>query len=127
MITSLSVLVLLLDDHESLRRNLFALLEDEGFGVVQASSGEDALQLLSATKVDVAIVDIRLPNMNGHEFIQAAHAVNADLRFVIYTGAVDYQLPDELCRIGLTDENVFIKPLTDPVALFDRLITLGQH
>lgn len=127
MIASLSVLVLLLDDHESLRRNLSALLEDEGFGVVQASSGEEALQLLFSTRVDVAIVDIRLPSMNGHEFIQAAHAKNADLHFMIYTGTINYQLPDALRRIGLTDDNVFIKPITDPVVLFDRLIALSQH
>lgn len=127
MIDSLAVLVLLLDDHDSLRRNLSALLEDEGFGVVQARSGEEALQLITSARVDVAIVDIRLPGMNGHEFIQAAHARNTDLRFMIYTGTVNYQLPDALRRIGLADDSVFIKPITDPVALFDRLIALSQH
>lgn len=120
------VRVLVLDDHASLRRNLMALLEDEGFTVMEASSGEEALQIVRATVVDVAIVDIRLPGMDGEEFIEAAHAIRPALHFVIHTGAVDYAVPDELHRFGLTEDNVFLKPLSDSHALFARLRSFSE-
>lgn len=120
------VFVLLLDDHASLRRNLMALLEDEGFLVVEASSGEEALQMLHSTLVDVVIVDIRLPGMNGNEFIKSAHAVYPALHFLIHTGVADYAIPDELRRFGLTEECVFQKPLSDIHALFTCLRTLSR-
>lgn len=121
MMTAPRVLVMVLDDHASLRRNLVALLKDEGFLVVEAGSGEEALQIVRATAVDVVIVDIRLPGMNGNEFIEAAHALRPALHFVIHTGAEDYVVPDELRRFGLTDDSVFLKPLSEPGALFTRL------
>lgn len=124
---SLLIMVLVLDDHASLRRNLRALLEDEGFPVVEADSGEHALQIVHATAIDVVIVDIRLPGMNGNEFIEAAHAIRPALHFVIHTGAVDYLLPDGLRRLGLTEDCVFLKPLTDPGALFRRLRSLNGN
>lgn len=119
------VLVLLLDDHASLRRNLMALLEDEGFLVKEASSGEEALHMLHDTVVDVVIVDIRLPGMNGNEFIKSAHTVYPDLHFLIHTGVADYAMPDELRRFGLTEDCVFQKPLSDIQALFTCLRTLS--
>jgi CheY-like chemotaxis protein len=115
------VQVLVLDDHAILRRNLRALLEDEGFLILEAASGEEALQIVRATAVDAVIVDIRLPGMNGNEFIEAAHALRSALHFVIHTGATDYVVPDELRRFGLTEDSVFLKPLSDTNALITRL------
>lgn len=117
--------LMLLDDHASLRRNLMALLEDEGFAVVAAGSGEEALQIVRTSSIDVAIVDIRLPYMNGNAFIKAAHAIRPALHFVIHTGAADYVVPDELRRFGLTEDSVFLKPLSDASALFARLRSLS--
>lgn len=118
--------VLVLDDHASLRRNLKALLEDEGFAVMEAGSGEEALLIVRATAVDAVIVDIRLPGMNGNAFIETAHAIRPSLHFVIHTGTVDYVVPDELRRIGLTEDSVFYKPVSDNNALFARLRSFGE-
>lgn len=120
------IMVLVLDDHPSLRRNLLALLEDEGFEVMEAASGEEALQMVQRRRVDAVIVDIRLHGMNGNEFIVAAHAIKPALRFVIHTGTLDYILPDELRRIGLTDDSVFLKPISDINALFSLLRSFNE-
>lgn len=119
-------IVLVLDDHARLRRNLRALLEDEGFVVAEAGSGEEALLLVRALEIDVAIVDLRLPGMNGNEFIVSAHAVNPALQFVVHTGVADYVIPDELRRFGLDEDGVFLKPLSDAAALFARLRWLSR-
>ena len=117
--------VLVLDDHDRLRRNLRALLEDEGFLVAEAGSGEEALSIVRATQIDVAIVDLRLPDMSGNEFIAVAHIVRPTLQFVIHTGTPNYSIPVELRRFGLSEESVFIKPISDANALFARLRLLG--
>jgi len=121
MLTTPRVQIMILDDHASLRRNLMALLEDEGFTVTVAGSGEEALQIIHTTAVDVVIVDIRLPGMNGNEFIAAAHALRPALHFVIHTGTADYVIPDELRGFGITEDSVFIKPVSDTGAIFSRL------
>ncbi|MFA6970338.1 MAG: response regulator [Gallionella sp.] len=54
MLTTPRVQIMILDDHASLRRNLMALLEDEGFTVTVAGSGEEALQIIHTTAVDVS-------------------------------------------------------------------------
>lgn len=125
MMMTAPILVLLLDDHASLRRNLMALLEDEGFLVMEANSGEEALQILLTQVVNVVIVDIRLPGMNGNEFIKSAHAVYPNLRFLIHTGVADYAMPEALRRFGLTENCVFQKPLADIHALLTCLRTLS--
>lgn len=113
--------VMILDDHASLRRNLRAMLEDEGFEVMEAGSGEQALQIVKNARLDAVIVDIRLPGMSGDEFITSAHLIKPQLYFIIHTGAADYLLPDNLRRIGLTEESIFLKPLSDPDVLFSLL------
>jgi DNA-binding response OmpR family regulator len=53
--------LLLVEDDELIREGLELALTDEGFDVVCAGSGEDALELLEAITVDVALLDLRLP------------------------------------------------------------------
>lgn len=116
--------VLVLDDHDRLRRNIVALLADEGFAMLEADSGEAALRLIAEQAVDVAIVDVRLPGISGNDFILAAHTRAPRLRYLIHTGSVDYQLPAALHRIGLRDTHVFMKPIADPALLFDAIRAL---
>lgn len=61
------VRVLIVDDEENQRKVLGIGLKLEGFDVVAAASGDDALRLLATQKVDVALVDLMIPGMNGLE------------------------------------------------------------
>jgi CheY-like chemotaxis protein len=109
--------ILVVDDEESIRRSLRAYLEDEGVDVSAASSGEEALEILSHCHVDAAIVDIRLPGMDGNTFIERANGLCPEMIFVIYTGSVDYKVPVRLRAAGLNDQQIFKKPLGDMSAL----------
>ena len=75
-----SIRVLVVDDEEMILLNLAVFLEDDGFTVFSASSGEAALELLSRETVDVAIVDIRLPGMDGNTLILEAHKLYPETR-----------------------------------------------
>ena len=68
-----AVRVLVVDDESCIRNSLVNYLEDRGCKVVSAESAEEALETLRTEAVDVAIVDIRLPGMDGNGLIFAAH------------------------------------------------------
>lgn len=118
---SAPVKILVVDDHDSLRRNLVAMLVDEDFDVSEARSGEEALTELSRQTFDVALVDMRLPGMDGNEFIEQASTISPALRFLIHTGSVDYVLPPTIRALGISDQDVFLKPISDIGKLFNRI------
>lgn len=109
----MTIKVLVVDDEEMVRLNLVAFLEDEGFDVNDYCCAETALENLSQCNPDIAIVDMRLPKMNGGEFILKAHDVLPDLGFIIHTGSNEYQLSAELREIGLKTSALLYKPLSD--------------
>jgi two-component system, OmpR family, response regulator ResD len=62
--------VLVVDDEYSLRRLLRTYLENEGFAVVEAENGLDALSFLRLGNIDVALVDVMLPGLDGFEVVR---------------------------------------------------------
>lgn len=105
--------VLVVDDEELIRVNLVAYLEDEEVEAIGTNSGEEALVVLADKEFDVAIIDMRLPGMNGNELIVAANQLWPDMRFIIHTGSTEYRLPQGLADIGLDETHVFLKPMQD--------------
>jgi len=108
------ITILIVDDEVLLRNSLRDYFEDTGFTVLTANSGEEALQLLrTGARVDFCTVDIRLPGMTGNQFIAEAHVLDPRLKFLVYTGSWNYELPAELNKLGLGPEQVFNKPCMD--------------
>jgi hypothetical protein len=67
--------------------------------------------------------------MAGSEFIVKAHALSPETRFIVHTGSTSYKLPRELRDIGITHDEVFIKPLADMHVILDaaaRLLGRGS-
>ncbi|MCF8083956.1 MAG: response regulator [Deltaproteobacteria bacterium] len=109
--------VVVVDDEESIRRGLKAWLEDEDFEVETVGSGEAALEILSSRPADGAIVDIRLPGMDGNAFMEQAHQMCPGMKFLVYTGSVDYAPLPQLRAMGISDKDIFQKPLRDMAVL----------
>ncbi len=116
--------VLIVEDEEMLRRSLSDYLEDEDFEVFTASSGEEGLEFLEREWTDFCIVDMRLPKMDGNDFILAAHLKNPDIGFIIHTGSVSYSVPEVLRNIGITSNQVYHKPLNDMGVMVQALYRL---
>jgi two-component system, chemotaxis family, chemotaxis protein CheY len=66
--------ILSADDSASIRQLVVFTLEKEGYEVVSAVDGQDALNQAKATTVDMVITDLNMPNMDGIELIQALRA-----------------------------------------------------
>jgi CheY-like chemotaxis protein len=102
---------MIVDDEPLIRVNLAAFLEDEEYNVRVACSGEQALEFLRNHPVDVAIVDLRLPGLDGNSFIVEAARICPGLRFLIHTGSMEYQVPFELLPLGVSARDVLLKPV----------------
>jgi PAS domain S-box-containing protein len=84
-----SAKVLLVDDEDSLRELVAQNLEDRGYDVLVAASGEAALALLTdGAAVDVLVTDLSMPGMNGIALIRAAQTMRVALPAVLLTGYV---------------------------------------
>ena len=105
--------ILVVDDEEMIRVNLRAYFEDEGFTVLTAESGEEALVLLADETVDVGIFDMRLPGMDGNTLILKAHGVQPQMKKIVYTGSTSYSPPPEIMEVGVERDQVFQKPVSD--------------
>jgi DNA-binding NarL/FixJ family response regulator len=105
--------LLIVDDEDILPDLIQDYLEDETeFMVRQAPSGEEGLELMDTIRPDICMVDIRLPGMNGNEFILNALKKIPGCKFIIHTGSIDYTIPPELQEIGITQQSILFKPVT---------------
>lgn len=117
--------VLVVDDEPCIVSGLRIFMEDEGMHVACAGSGEEAVDILRKdSSIDVCIVDIRLPGMNGDNTIRALHEISPGLKFIIHTGSADYSIPDDLRAIGIDERQLFAKPLLDMTPLVESVAEL---
>jgi CheY-like chemotaxis protein len=119
--------VLVVDDEASICLSLCEYLEDQGFSVLAAANGEEALDVLMRESVDVAIIDMRLPGMDGNALILKAHELRPSLEFLVYTGSTNYQLPAPLRALGISPRQVFRKPVGDLLTVAEAARRLVQN
>ncbi|OIV38199.1 DNA-binding response regulator [Mangrovactinospora gilvigrisea] len=91
MTESAQIRVFLLDDHEVVRRGVHELLssEDDIEVVGEAGSAADALVRIDATRPDVAVLDVRLPDGSGVEVCREVRSRNADVKCLMLTSYSD--------------------------------------
>lgn len=83
--------ILIVEDHELTRFGLKTAFEDVDYvGVIyEASSGEDAIEVLKNNEIDIVIMDLGLPKMDGIETTQVIHSINKDVKIIILTSHSD--------------------------------------
>jgi DNA-binding NtrC family response regulator len=101
--------ILVVDDESKMRRLLQMFFEEDGYSVVQAETGEEALQLVNTSRVDLMICDMRMPRMNGIELLHRIKSMHADLPVIIMTAYGEVKTAVEAMRLGA--ENYVTKPL----------------
>lgn len=78
--------ILLVDDDEAFRRMLQRLLVRAGYEVIEAADGRSALQALAGVTVDLAIIDIIMPVMEGIETIRSLQQTHAEMKIIAMSG-----------------------------------------
>lgn len=117
--------VLIVDDEPLIATGLRVFLEDEGLTAAVASSGEEAIELVQrGGPFDVCIMDMRLPGMDGNVAIKSIHDLFPEISFIVHTGSVNYRVPQELKILGIRDDHLFRKPLSDMTPIAEAIESL---
>ena len=77
--------ILIIDDDLQLSKSFTKILEQEGYSVAAAGTGREGIALVKKQQPDVAVVDIRLPDMNGIEVFETIHELYPKLPVIIIT------------------------------------------
>jgi DNA-binding response OmpR family regulator len=101
--------ILLVDDEESVRRVLAFPLEKDGFEVVQAADGEEALRLFGEHDIDLVVLDIMLPQLDGLEVCKRLRATSSVP--IIMLTARDDEL-DKVIGLELGADDYITKPFS---------------
>ncbi len=115
--------VLVVDDEQIVRESLKDWLEDVGFDVESAASGEEALERLDQDPFDLLLVDIKMPGMDGVEVLRRAREAHADLMVIMITAYATVDTAVEAMKMGALD--YLTKPF-DPEKLVPMVETLYQ-
>ncbi len=100
---------LIVDDNAGARDTLSDIFGESGYGVTTAGTGADAIAAASKTAFDLAIIDIKLPDMDGVKLLEELKAIKADTLCIIVTGHASRDNAITALRSGAYD--YFIKPL----------------
>jgi len=101
--------ILIVDDDQRIRRSLSEALTASGVSVVTAPSAENALQAISEAAPDVALVDVRMPGMDGLELLKLLRERSPDVSVVIMSAHEDLPTVASAMRDGAVD--FLVKPL----------------
>jgi len=99
----MSAVILVIDDERGIRWMLQEQLSKGGHRVVTAENGEEALRKLPEFKPDLALVDLRMPVMDGFAFIERAHRIAPELRLIAISGLGTIEDAVKAMRLGAED------------------------
>ncbi len=95
--------ILIIDDERSIRSVLKDILTNEGYKVDEAADGEEGLAKFSKLNFDVVICDIKMPKMDGIEFLLKAYDINSDIPIIILSGHGNIETAVEAVKKGAFD------------------------
>ena len=118
--------ILIVDDDQQLRRSFEKLLSDELYTVLTASSGEDVLAIIKSARVDLAIIDVCLPGMDGLQTFKAMREIDPKLTGIIMTAFGTTETAIEAMKLGAFD--YITKPFGIPeiLTLIDHAVEAGR-
>jgi len=94
--------ILIADDDGSCREALREIMEPEGYRTLEASSGEEALDIVRARDVHLLLLDMHMPTLTGLETLQLARQIKAMLPAILVTGDATASLLRQACQATLT-------------------------
>ena len=110
--------ILVVDDDKNTRRLIQAVLEAERYTVSTAADGEEALGVLAETHIDLIVLDIMMPRMDGYAFTEALRAANNELPILMVSAR---QLPADRHKGFLVGTDDYI---TKPIDTEEMLLRI---
>ena len=108
--------LLVVDDDKNTRLFLTALLEEAGYTVSAASNGEEALEMMDRAHIDLVVLDIMMPKMDGYEFTRLLRESDNNLPILMVSAK---QLPaDKHKGFAVGTDDYITKPIDDEEFLY---------
>jgi len=110
--------ILIIDDEKSIRKTLTEILSYEGYKIDEAGDGEEGLKKFSEKTYDVVLCDIKMPKLDGIEFLDRSKQINPDVPVIMISGHGNVDTAVEAVKKGAFDY------ISKPPDLNRLLITL---
>ncbi len=110
--------ILIIEDNEAQRRLLRDIIAEEGFDAVSYETAGLALAQVKADEYAVAVVDIRLPDMDGIEVVRRLHLIDATIRIIVHTGYGTFESARDAVNYGAF---AYVEKLGDPRVLIGHI------
>ncbi|HHO47529.1 MAG TPA: sigma-54-dependent Fis family transcriptional regulator [Desulfobacteraceae bacterium] len=107
--------ILVVDDEPNYQVVLAEILRDEGFEVYTANSGDQGLPIVQSTDLDLVISDIKMPGMDGIQFLENIKKINRQLPVILITAYAEVEMAVEAMRLGAF--NYIAKPFSNQALL----------
>ena len=119
--------ILLVEDEEDLRQVLAEALQQEGYAIIEAANGQEALKVALQTHVDLIITDLMMPRMNGWRLLTALRERGRDVPVIIITAYMNEEGQEVLTSRDIT--NFLVKPidLDDMTAMVDDVFSSPEN
>jgi DNA-binding NtrC family response regulator len=101
--------ILIVDDDDTIRTTMKAILEDEGYEVDLAASGKEGIEKSKETTYNIALLDIRLPDMEGVELLKLMKPAVPRTRKIMVTGYPSTQ--NAIVALNKNADAYLIKPV----------------
>lgn len=95
--------ILIIDDEKAIRKTLSEILSFEGYKIDEASDGEEGLKKFRQKTYDVVLCDIKMPKLDGIEFLQKAAENNGDTPIIMISGHGNIETAVEAVKKGAYD------------------------
>lgn len=95
--------ILVIDDEKAIRKTLLEILSFEGYKVDEASDGEEGLKKFKEKTFDLVLCDIKMPKLDGIEFLQKAGEINPDVPIIMISGHGNIETAVEAVKKGAYD------------------------
>ncbi len=95
--------ILIVDDNTDFRFNLSNLLKDEGYNTIAASNGKEALKAVKKNSPNLALLDLRLPEMDGMQILDKMRQIDKDLVIIMLTAFAEVKDAVKAMKLGAFD------------------------
>jgi two-component system, NtrC family, nitrogen regulation response regulator NtrX len=95
--------ILIIDDEKAIRKTLSEILSYEGYKIEDAENGEEGLKKFNEKTFDVVLCDIKMPKIDGLEFLEKAKASNPDVPVIMISGHGTIETAVEAVKKGAFD------------------------
>lgn len=95
--------ILIIDDEKAIRKTLTEILSFEGYKIEEAADGEEGLKKFKEKSYDLVLCDIKMPKLDGIEFLQKAGEINADVPVIMISGHGNIETAVEAVKKGAYD------------------------